>query len=394
MRYHECALMGNIVATNEKIGISLEFDDFVDAKLNVFIRNIHIFNKFDHEREIRLFMHQAFVIGDSRSNTDTAQFLPDTHAILHYRGRRAFVVSGEYNEKPFDQYTVGLFGIEGREGTYKDAEDGELDCNNVEHGRVDSTIRFTVNVQPNSSEHVHYWITAGVSIKDALDVHRKIKSETILHCINKTTDWWYDWLEPARNVISKIPKDFRTSFLNSIMIIKSQIDNGGGVIASTDTSMLNYSRDAYAYSWPRDAAYALWPLIRLGYKEEAYNFFKFTERGLHTDGYVMHKYRADGALGSSWHPFVHENGLIAPPIQEDETALPLYLFTEYYHLNPDENLIKEFYRYIGSTNGKFFGRLCRPYDRITSTNIRFMGADIFNKHLYNRCNVCSPNSCI
>jgi len=90
--------------------------------------------------EIRLFMHQAFAIGDSRSNTDTVQYLPDDNAILHYRGRRAFVVSGECDGKPFDQYTVGLFGIENREGTYRDAEDGDLNANNVEHGRVDSTI--------------------------------------------------------------------------------------------------------------------------------------------------------------------------------------------------------------------------------------------------------------
>ena len=87
--------------------------------------------------------------------------------------------------------------------------------------------------------------------------------------------------------------------------------------------MLNYSRDAYAYSWPRDGAYTLWPLIRMGYTDEAHRFFEFTKRGLHADGYVMHKYRADGALGSSWHSYVHD-GVIAPPIQEDETALSLF----------------------------------------------------------------------
>jgi len=120
-------------------------------------------------------MHQAFAIGDSRSNTDTVQYLPDDNAILHYRGRRAFVVSGECDGKPFDQYTVGLFGIENREGTYRDAEDGDLNANNVEHGRVDSTIRFCSNIPANSSKRVHYWITAGLSTKDALDTHKKIK---------------------------------------------------------------------------------------------------------------------------------------------------------------------------------------------------------------------------
>lgn len=344
MRYHQCALIGHTRAVNEKIGLVVEFDDFVDANNNAFIRNIHIINNCEREREIRLFMHQAFAIGDSRSNTDTAQYLPDNNAVLHYRGRRAFVVSGECDGKPFDQYTVGLFGIENREGTYRDAEDGDLIANNVEHGRVDSTIRFCSNIPANGSKRIHYWITAGLSTKDALDTHKKIKSNNIMHSINKTTDWWYTWLEPARLLTKKVPTEFQDLFLNSVMIIKSHMDEGGAVIASTDTSMLNYSRDAYAYSWPRDAAYALWPMIRMGYTEEAYKFFNFTKRGLHTDGYMMHKYRADGAIGSSWHPYVHEGGIVAPPIQEDETALPLYIFAQYYKLHPNDNLIEDFYK--------------------------------------------------
>src|ERR1035437_8778534 len=84
--YPHDALIGHTIAKNESLGIILEFDDFVDANVSVFIRNIHIVNLANKKREVRLFMHQAFVIGDSRSNTDTAQYLPSNDAILHYRG--------------------------------------------------------------------------------------------------------------------------------------------------------------------------------------------------------------------------------------------------------------------------------------------------------------------
>jgi len=342
-RYPHSALVGHTIAKNENMGVLLEFDDFVDAEVSVFIRNIHVVNLRDQAREIRLFLHQAFVIGDSRSNTDTAQYLPDSKAILHYRGRRAFVVGGEYNGESFDQYTIGLFGIEGKEGTFLDAEDGELSKNNVEHGRVDSTIRFKLNIEANSSQRVHYWIAAGMTTREAIRIHRKVQEDGALSFLKRTADWWNEWLEPTYAVLDKIPLAHRTMFLQSVMIIKSQIDKHGAVIASTDTSMLNYSRDAYAYSWPRDGAYALWPLIRMGYKDEAIRFFEFSKRGLHPDGYLMHKYRADGALGSSWHPYVHD-GLVAPPIQEDETALPLYVFAQFYNKNPDSSLLKEFYK--------------------------------------------------
>jgi len=118
-RYFHRALIGHTVARNDEIGILLEFDDVVDANISAFMRNVHVVNMRPVERDVRLFMHQAFDIGDARSNTDTAQYLPDNHAILHYRGRRAFIISATTSDGvPFDQYTVGLFGIEGREGTY------------------------------------------------------------------------------------------------------------------------------------------------------------------------------------------------------------------------------------------------------------------------------------
>lgn len=340
--YPHSALIGNTKAVNNRLGVMLEFDDAVDAHQSAFLRNIHVVNLRDSAREIRLFLHQAFVIGDSRSNTDTAQYLPDSDAILHYRGRRAFIVSGMYDDKPFDQYTVGLFGIEGHESTYRDADDGELGMGNVEHGRVDSVIRFVLPIEAHGSQRVHYWIAAGTSTREALYIHKQIKSDGVSARLHSTAHWWHAWLEPGMDAAKRLDPQYQKTFIHSLMIIKSQIDKRGAIIASTDTTALNYSRDAYAYSWPRDASFVLWPLIRLGYKDEAYRFFEFSRSGLHPSGYLQHKYRADGALGSSWHPYVHD-GIMAPPIQEDETALVLFIFAQYYAKFPDLKFLNEFY---------------------------------------------------
>ncbi|HUC96498.1 MAG TPA: glycoside hydrolase family 15 protein, partial [Candidatus Saccharimonadales bacterium] len=48
-------------------------------------------------------------------------------------------------------------------------------------------------------------------------------------------------------------------------------------------------------------------------------------------------------MGSSWHPYLHD-GVVAPPIQEDETALPLFIFAQFYQINQDAKLLKEFYQ--------------------------------------------------
>lgn len=337
------ALIGHTRAVNERLKIMLEFDDAVGAEVSVLLRNIHVVNLSDTERDIRLFTHQAFAIGDSRSNTDTAQYLPDSDAVLHYRGRRAFVIGGRTHAKaPFDQHSIGLFGIEGREGTYRDADDGELACSAVEHGRVDSTLRFKLRLAAYESTRVHYWIAAGTSIREALYVHKLVQDNGLDEHLHTTALWWHEWLRPVHAASAHLAPEHRALFTHSALVVKSHIDKRGAVIASTDTTMLNYSRDAYAYCWPRDAAYALWPLIRLGYVSEPRRFFEFARRGLHQSGYLMHKYQADGALGSSWHPYVHGD-TSAPPIQEDETALTLFMFGQYYDIQKDTRLLSEFY---------------------------------------------------
>lgn len=342
--YPHGSLIGHTVAKHTSLGILIEFDDTVDAEFSAFMRNIHVVNLKDSERDVRLFLHQALVIGDARSNTDTAQYLPDDKAILHYRGRRAFVISGQ-NEQgdAFDQFAVGLFAIEGHEGTYKDAEDGELSGSPVEHGRVDSTLRFQLPLAGHASARVSYWVACGTTTREALYVHKQVKKQGLHKRYDATNKWWHDWLAPARATAQKLPEAHRDSFLRSAMIIKSHTDKRGAVIASTDSGILNYWRDAYGYCWPRDGAYVLWPLIRMGYKDEAYRFFEFCRRGLNAGGYLMHKYRADGALGSSWHPYLHEHGVVAPPIQTDETALTLFVFSQFYHMQGDHVLLKEFY---------------------------------------------------
>lgn len=342
-RYPHGALIGHTIAINESMQILLEIDDFVDSQMSAFIRNIHIVNQADYAREVRLFMHQAFAIDDSRSNTDTAQYLPDSDAILHYRGRRAFIVSGLYKDKPFDQHSVGLFGIENHEGTYRDADDGELSNSAVEHGRVDSIIRFKVNVDAKSSERVHYWVTAGSSIREALYIDKQIRHDGVSKRLHGTAKWWHEWLKPAIDTAAKIDPIYHDSFLRSVMIVKSQIDKRGAIMASTDSSMLNYYRDAYAYCWPRDGAFVMWPFIRMGYTEEPHRFFEFCRRGMHPTGYLMHKYRADGGLGASWHPYVHEGYGSAPPIQEDETALVVFVFAEFYQATKDMRVLNDFY---------------------------------------------------
>lgn len=342
--YPHSSLIGHTRAHHQYLGIILEFDDFVDAERSAFVRSLQIINCQAKRRLIKVYFHQVFAISGNNVG-DTVQYLPQAPAMMHYKGRRVFLAAARKSAEPtfFKEYAAGLYGIEGRQGVYKDAEDGQLSANPVEHGSVDSVIGLEFTIEAHDSARAEYWLAAGKSLREALGIHQRLAQAGALKHLLATDRWWHDWTQPARRFLSGLSEPRRRLAEKCLMIIKSHIDKNGAVIASLDSSMLNYARDSYAYCWPRDACFALWPLVRLGYDHEALQFFSFCRRVMHPDGYLMHKYQADGAVGSSWHPYVQPDGHVTPPIQEDETAIVLFLAGQYYQIHRDQKFLREYY---------------------------------------------------
>ncbi len=342
VNFEENALVSNISMKNNGLQIELIFHDFVDHAYNAFCRQIIIINHGSSHREIRLFMHQVFEIS-RRGRADTALFVPEENYILDYKGRYSLLIYGQSsNGTVYDQFAIGNYGIEGKEGTYKDAEDGELSGSPVEHGGVDSVIRFPCSLDSGSSMTIDYWIIAADSQYTAEHIHHIFKEEGLEKRLESTRTFWDQWLSIAGNNLQSIDKEYLIAVKKSLMVIKVHIDKRGGIIASCDSSIYNYGRDYYSYVWPRDGAYAIWPLIRLGYKDEARKFFEFCRDILTEDGYLMHKYQPDRAIGSTWHPLLHgKHSELA--IQEDETAIVLYMLSEYFSHSQDTDFVFSLY---------------------------------------------------
>lgn len=336
------ALISNVVASHQGFGIELRFRDFVDADHNAFCRRITLVNKTDHYLDIRLFTHQVFQISRA-GRADTAMYVPEENYILDYKGRCALLVYGQSQDgTPHDQYAVGSYGIEGKEGTYRDAEDGELSNNAVEHGGVDSVMRFPCALAGGEETRIDYWIVAGDSQFSAEKIHHQFLSQGLERREEITRQYWQTWLATASGTLAVLEPQYAIFLKKSLMVIKAHCDKRGGIIASADSSIYNFGRDYYNYVWPRDGAYAMWPLIRLGFREEPKKFFEFCRDVLTDDGYLMHKYQPDRAIGSTWHPLVHDNRKELA-IQEDETAIVLYMLGEYYDYSADKDFVMSLY---------------------------------------------------
>ncbi len=336
------ALIGIVEAKHKEFGIELAFTDFVDHELNVFCRRVSVTNTKNEYQDIRLFAHQVFQISRA-GRADTAMFVPEENYILDYKGRCALLIYGQGEDGTvYDQYAVGNYAIEGKDGTYRDAEDGELSGNAVEHGGVDSVLRFPCGLSAGERARFDYWIVAADSQFAAEKIHHHLLSEGLERRQEKTRQYWQNWLATASGQLHSIDPKYIDIVKKSLMVIKVHCDKRGGIVASCDSSIYNLGRDYYSYVWPRDAAFAIWPLIRLGYKEEPRKFFEFCRDILTTDGYLMHKYQPDRAIGSTWHPLLH-NRHKELAIQEDETAIVLYMLGEYYDHADDHDFVFSLY---------------------------------------------------
>ena len=347
--YKPETMVGYLVCKNEKLGVSVVMEDLVYNEADVFMRQLDVYNHTEEFIDIKVFFHQVFHINETKKR-NTAFYDPTHNAVVHYKGRRVFVVNGRTDHgTSIDDYTVGAYQYEGKEGSYKDAEDGSLSKNAVEHGSVDSVVRFCASCEGKKKARIYYWIAAGKSLDQAYAVNDMVMRKTPSGMLHSTESYWKAWLN-TRDISEKhITKEQKRLYDTSLFILRSHFDNRGSVIASADSEMIEYGKDDYAYMWPRDAAFIVEALDNAGHSEITKKFFLFCKDVIHPDGYLHHRFRPDKALGSTWHSTTSQrewlkDKILQLPIQEDESASVVFALWNHYEHTKDLEFIENLYK--------------------------------------------------
>jgi GH15 family glucan-1,4-alpha-glucosidase len=330
-----------------KLRLTLECQDAVDFHEDLYLRQLVVHNEADEPREVRLYFGQDFHIGGTGVG-DSAYYEPERRAVFHYKRKRWFLASAAKQTEEgvaigVDQWAVGIKETLGREGTWKDAENGSLSRNPVAQGSVDSIISLHLNLPPQGSATGWYWIAVGEDFRSVMEADGAARSHGPGELIRRTRNYWALWVNHGRTDLSDLPAELAESHGRSLLILRTQIDNAGGIVASTDFEMARYASDSYGYVWPRDGALVSATLIDAGYAQITRRFFEFCHRAITEEGYLLHKYNPDGSLGSSWHGW-DNHGVKELPIQEDETALVLWALWKHFERFRDIEFIKPHYR--------------------------------------------------
>lgn len=300
---------------SDRTGLTVTIDEWVEPDADRFVRSVVIENRGSVDREIRFFSSHDFRINETDIG-DTSFYHAESRSMIHYKDRVYLRIHVEGDGVQIEQWACGIKGFGGFEGTWRDAEDGQLSMNPIAQGSVDSTCGWTVKVRSNASVSFRWILTAAGDLPSVVGPYGSPCAQVWNHASDQT------------------PID--RMFNLSLTMLESHIDSGGAVMAAIDSDIMETNRANYAYMWPRDGSFVALVLDRTGRSAYSRRFFDLCLRLIRPEQpFLLQKYHADGAWGATWHPWIVDDRP-ETPFQQDESALTIHALTEHAKLFPDD----------------------------------------------------------
>jgi GH15 family glucan-1,4-alpha-glucosidase len=215
-------------------------------------------------------------------------------------------------------------------------------------------------MDPGSTRTLYYWIACGKNLEEVKNIDSTVRKSGVEQLLLETENYWSAWSNKKSFNFNTLPRDIVRLFKNSLLVMRAHVDDGGGIISSCDSDLLQCNRDTYSYVWPRDGAFIAMAFDMAGFPEVARMFFKFCNKNITSSGYFNHKYSPDGSIGSSWHALIDATGKMQLPIQEDETALVLLSLYKHFQRYGDLEFISKVYPKLVLKTSEFLLNHCDP----------------------------------
>lgn len=343
LRYHNDSLVTDVRLKNEALALELRCSDVVDLDLNVYVKKIEVTNIRADDRQVRLFFsHEFYLYGNDIGGT--AYFDPRSCSIIHYKIHRYFLISCQAQEHwGVQHFACGRREASGNLETVKDSENGELSGEASAWGSPHSTIGIWLELPAGGKSTAYYWMAAGRTYSEVDDLNLEVHRITPEELIRRSSKYWNTWVHKNSPDLKDVPITLNDIFNRSLLILRTQIDNRGAIIAATDSDIIRFGKDTYSYMWGRDGAFVAAALAEAGYSHICMKYFDFCARVLSEEGYLFQHYNPDGSLASNWHAWIVE-GKEVLPIQEDSTALTLWALWIHFRKLKDVEFIRPLYR--------------------------------------------------
>ena len=364
LRYADDSLVTNVTATNERLGVVLTIEDAVDFDQDILLRRFAARSLAGHPVDVRLYLHLDVALGGNTVG-DTVFYHPEYQSIIAYKNQHYLLLGGSTeNRQQLDGWTTG------QKPSWRDAEDGALDCMPIAFGSVDCVGELRLGqVQAEAPSVAYAWLAAGASLEDVGRLHHTVLARGPDMLLDRTHKYWQAWVKKDTDHhpgLNDLPEPIQRLYRRSLLIANAHVDYGGAIIASSDSEISDaYSphgasgppitdifqgHENYAYSWPRDGSIVAMALDNAGYAFIARNYITFCKKtAVHRlkDGedqaYMLQKYLSNGAVASNVIAWIDERGESRLPIQVDETALVLIAIRNHYARTGDWGFVSPLY---------------------------------------------------
>lgn len=309
--YEGVSLVAKISGSKNDTNINIT--EIVHPEINVFIRKVETNKTLD----LLWFLN----LDINCHNFGNCVFYEKTANCLYYFKDEVWFLAGTATETPLT-YQLGSKKI------LENFMSGHLTDATVVHGEVSAL--YGKSIQEDQPEY--FYLIAGHSFEEVRDKNKEIRTKGFEALIDESR-------AHSQNILNSVKKDFLDldqrlvrTYLESILILQTNINHNGAIAAACDSSTLEMNMDTYHYCWPRDGAYTANALDNAGFLDFSHNFFDFAAKHMAPidKGWLWQKYSMDGSVGSTWHTFVNaETGNLQLPIQEDEVGILIWAFEKH-----------------------------------------------------------------
>ena len=102
------------------------------------------------------------------------------------------------------------------------------------------------SLAPESTSTAWIWWAFGTNYRDVAALDSMVRERSAESFLERTRNYWKLWVKKETlGEMALLPAAVQRLYRRSLLIIRTQIDNSGAVIAATDSDIVQFGRDTY-----------------------------------------------------------------------------------------------------------------------------------------------------
>jgi len=127
--------------------------------------------------------------------------------------------SGTQAQIGISSWATGIKEFNGAEGTWRDAEDGQLERNPIAQGSVDGTLALHLPpLAAQASGEAYHWLTAGPSLSAVIELNGLIAKRGIQTFVMRTHNYWYSWVNKDGMYFADLSPELVKLYKQSLLV--------------------------------------------------------------------------------------------------------------------------------------------------------------------------------